>query len=174
MKFLRASISFLIRNVRGVKRSTAKWVETTFFPSNKESLTSKFFSNQNNLLWIKVQSISETTFLIQVYWEILNWANLCSWTCGQSEISDLKHGVCAVESGQRERFSILTKRCSWRFTNKKDDIRGDWGSDYWFDHLWNAWNIDVRTVKPRRIPPSPSMSIWWTREKQFSWKEKTK
>ena len=118
------------------------------------------------------RSISETTFLIQVYWEILNWANLCSWTCGQSEISDLKHGACAVESGQRERFWILTKRCSWRFTNKKDDIRGDWGSDYWFDHLWNAWNIDVRTVKPRRIPPSPSMSIWWTREKQLERKNK--
>ena len=122
----------------------------------------KFTFLLQNLLWIKV-------FLRrhQVYWEIPNWANKCSWTFGQSETSDLKHGVCAV-SGPRERFWILTKRCSWRFTYKKDDIRGDWGSDYWFNHLGNAWNIDVRTGKPRRIPPSPSMSIWsvwwWTRE----------
>ena len=90
---------------------------TIFFPSNKKSYTKTF---QQSIFPIKIAS--ETTFLIQIYWEIMNWANLCSWTFGQSETSDLIRSMRAGVRGRGERFWIFDKsmkRCSRRCLQQK-------------------------------------------------------
>ena len=134
----------------GSEMLNSEWDNTIFFSLQQREL---YQNIQQSIFPIKIAS--ETTFFVQIYWEILNRANLCSWTFGQSETSDLS-GACVLMCAVGEKdFGFWQEMFTAMITNKKDDNRGDWGSDYWWQHLWNARDIDVRTVKPRRIPPAP-------------------
>ena len=164
-------ISFPIRNVRGVKMLIGEISWNYLFS----------LQQQREFTFLFPIKIAKTYFGSKYFWDDIKFTGKSQTGIinAVEHLANQRHqiwntGVCAVVSGQRERFWILTKRCSWRFTYKKDDIREDWGSDYWFNHLGNAWNIDVRTGKPRRIPPSPSWSVWWwiEREKQLERKIK--
>ena len=122
---------------------------TVFFPSNKESYTktsnSPFF--QSKLLQRRHS------------WYKFTWKSWTGLIYAVERLANQKHQIQTEHACWCARSGILDfhKRCSpAMFTNKKDDSRGDWGSDYRWQHLWNAWDIDVRTVKPRRIPPAPS------------------
>ena len=143
-------------NVSDKKRSGSEllndeWDNTIFFPSNKESYTktsnSPFFQSkllQRRHSWYKFTGKSWTGLIYAV-----------------ERLANQKHqisnGACVLMCAVGEKdFGFWQEMFTAMFTNKKDDIRGDWGSDYWWQHLWNAWDIDVRTVKPRRIPLAPS------------------